>query len=170
MADAGVGRPASASPRRATRIVIGVGLGWIVLPLLVLCAAAARGSGGSDQLAWFVAGGIVARGEGLLLGLGQLGPSGLAGVIGGELAAALLTYLIIPPSYGLTIWGLDVYREYLPGMVAAGVLAGIGSVVGARSGVRVSMRPVPIVTVGLIVLALWLGFWFTVAPSLGRAA
>ena len=86
------------------------------------------------------------------------------------LLAALLTYLIIPPSYGLTIWGLDVYREYLPGMVAAGVLAGIGSVVGARSGVRVSMRPVPIVTVGLIVLALWLGFWFTVAPSLGRAA
>lgn len=170
MADARVGREHRARPRPATQILTGAGLGWIVLPLLVFCAAEARGSGGLDQLAWVIAGGSVAAGTGLFVGLGRLGWSGLGGVIGGELAGALFTYLVIPPLHGLTIWGLDIYGEYVPGMVAAGFVAGIGTTVGARSRIRVPMRPAPIVTLGLVVLALWLGFWFVVAPSLGRAA
>lgn len=169
MADTRVGRQHRARPRLATQILTGAGLGWIVLPLLVLCAAEARGSG-SDQLAWVIAGGSVAAGTGLVIGLGRLGWSGLGGVIGGELVGALLTYLVIPSLHGLTIWGLGIYGEYVPGMVAAGIVAGIGTTLGARSGIRVPLRPAPIVTVGLVVFALWLGFWFVVAPSLGRAA
>jgi hypothetical protein len=55
-------------------------------------------------------------------------------------------------------------------MVAAAVVAGVTMIIGARSGLRVAIRPVAIVVVGLVVLALWFGFWVVMAPSLGRAA
>ncbi len=157
-------------PGLATRVLIGAGLGWIALPLLVLAAAAARGGAGSDWIAPAVAGGIVAGGTGLLIGVMHLGWHGLMGVFGGAIGGAALPYLVIPPLLGFTAWGIGVYGEYLPGMVAAAVVAGVTMIIGARSGLRVAIRSVAIVVVGLVVLALWFGFWVMVAPSMGRAA
>ncbi|MHB8400365.1 MAG: hypothetical protein ACYDCI_15740 [Candidatus Limnocylindrales bacterium] len=57
---------------------------------------------------------------------------------------------------GVTAWGVGVYGEYLPGIVAAAVAAGIGMAMGARSRVPFRIRPVATV---LVVLALWFGFW-----------
>lgn len=159
-----------AQPRLATRVLTGAGLGWIALPLLVLAGAAARGSSGTDWIAPVVAGGIVAGGTGLLIGVMRLGRTGLIGAVGGAIGGAALPYLAIPPLLGLTAWDIGVYGEYLPGMVAAAVVAGVGMGIGARSGLRVAIRPAAIVVVGLVVLALWFGFWVVVAPSLGRAA
>lgn len=156
-------------PGLATRVLTGAGLGWIALPLLVLAAAVAHASSGSDWIVPALAGGIVAAGTGLLIGVMRLGRGGLIGAVGGALAGAALPYVAIPPLLGLTAWDIGVYGDYLPGIVAATAVAGVGTRIGARSGLRVAIRPVAIVVVGLVVLALWFGFWFVVAPSLGRA-
>ena len=161
-------REALAGP--ATRALIGVGLGWIALPLLVLAGTAAHGSTGTDWIGPVAAGGIVAAGTGLLIAGIRLGWAGLVAAIGGAISGALLPYLVVPRLLGFTIWDLSIYGEYLPGMVVAGLVAGIGTGIGARSGLRVAIRPVVIVAVGLVVLALWFGFWIVVAPSLARAA
>lgn len=155
-------------PGFATCVLTGAGLGWIALPALVLAAAVAHGRSGSDWIAPALAGGIVAAGTGLLIGVMRLGWAGLIGAVGGAIAGAALPYVAIPPLLGLTAWGIGVYGDYLPGIVAAAAVAGVARSIGARSGLRVAIRPVAIVVVGLVVFALWFGFWFVVAPSLGR--
>lgn len=156
-------------PGFATRVLTGAGLGWIALPLLVLAAAVAHGRSGTDWIAPALAGVIVAGGTGLLIGIMRLGRAGLIGAVGGVLAGAALPYVAIPPLLGLAVWDIGVYGEYLPGMVAAAAVAGAGRSIGARSGLRVAIRPAAIVVVGLVTLGLWFGFWFVVAASLGRA-
>jgi len=137
----------------------GVGVGWIVLPLLVVADDWARALGDTHSIAPVLADGIVGGAMGLLIGAWRLGPPGLIGAIGGAIGGAALPYLAIPPMLGVTAWGVGVYGEYLPGIVAAAVAAGIGMALGARSRVPFRIRPVATVVAGLVVLALWFGFW-----------
>jgi len=164
-----VSRPGG-PPSLAARTLTGVGLGWIVLPLLVLAAVAGRGKEGGDLVGPVLASAIIAGAAGMLIGAMRLGRSGLIGAVGGAFGGPALAYASIPPLLGLKVWEIGVYGEYLPGMLIAAVVASIGMGIGARSHLQVTVRPTTIVAAGLFVLVLWFGFWLVVASSLGRAA
>jgi hypothetical protein len=73
----------------------------------------------------------LAAGTGFLLGLTSLGWAGLAGAAAGAISELALPYLVVPPLLGFTIWDVGVYGEYVPGVVAAGFAAILGTSLGS---------------------------------------
>ena len=147
-------------------LAIGARIGWVALPVLAITDDAARYVGGGDSaipIAWAgIAGAVV----GALTGAAGLGRVGLVAVVAGALSGALLPYLVIAPVLGLgtiEVSAIDHYSvlfgRYLPIAVAAVSGSILGSVIAARSSVRMPLRPAPSLVVGLVVLALWLTSW-----------
>ena len=156
-------RPESGTIRN---LAIGASIGWVALPLLAITDDAARyvsGEGSAIPIAWAgIAGAVV----GALTRAAGLGRVGLVAVVAGALSGALLPYLVIAPVLGLgtiEVGAIDHYSvlfgRYLPVAVAAVSGSILGSVIAARSSVRMPLRPAPSLVVGLVVLALWLISW-----------
>lgn len=162
-----------AAPRKAGRIrwvVTGIGVGWVVTPFFVLFAAMARGSEGSGwALPALVALGLAVA-TGLLIGWAALGWWGLAGVAVGWFTELALAYLVVPPLLGLRIWGVDVYAEYVPGVLVAGVAAVCGTAIGARFATGRTLPTAWVLAAGLCVLVAWFGIWLVMGRSIGVAA
>lgn len=145
------------------RLLTGVGLGWICLPLFLVADDAARG--GTIAIEPVVVDAIFGAAVGLVIGAGRLGWPALLGVFGGAIAGAALPYLATKPVLGVTPPNLEGYGMYPPVTVAAAVAASVGMVIGARSRLRFVIRPIAIIVTGLVVLALWFGFWLVWAQA-----
>jgi hypothetical protein len=154
---------------RVGRCVTGIGVAWIVAPILVLLAALARGGEGGWVGPALVAVGLAAA-SGFVLGWASLGWAGLAGAVAGTIVELALPYLAVPAILGLTIWGVDVYAEYVPGAVVATAAAIVGCSFGIRRARGWTLPLGPTITAGLCVLAAWFGIWLVMGRSIGVAA
>lgn len=160
--------PQKRGPESGTtrNLAIGASVGWVALPVLAITDDVARYVSGGDSaipIAWAgIAGAVV----GALTRAAGLGRVGLVAVVAGVLSGALLPYLVIAPVLGLgtiEVGAIDHYSvlfgRYLPVAVAAVAGSILGSVIAARSSLRIPLRPVPSLVVGLVVLAFWLMSW-----------
>lgn len=170
--DIAMGRPLTRRIERrqglgdpGAQVVAGVGLGWVVLPFLVLGDALARHLSGPESLAPAFVDGIVGILVGLLLGVSRLGWLGLAGVFGGVVSGAALPYLLVPMLLGVGTPVLEAYAKYAPGMASAAIAATVAMVAAGRSSRRITVRPVPLFVVGLVMFALWLFVFFLLATA-----
>ncbi len=141
------------------RVLTGAGLGWIILPIVVVIDGATRDYAGAESAVAVLVDAIAGASAGLLIGAYRLGLPGLTGAFGGALVGAVLPYLAIPALLGVTGPNIEGYAKYAPGMLAAAVSAGVAMGMAARSRVRFRVRPVATVVAGLVVLALWFAFW-----------
>jgi hypothetical protein len=159
-------------------LAIGASIGWVTLPILVITDGAARYVGGGDSIVVPVAwAGIAGAVVGALTRAAGLGRVGLVAVVAGALSGALLPYLVIAPVLGLgtiEVGAIDHYSilfgRYLPVAVAAVSGSILGSVIAARSSVRMPLRPAPSLVVGLVFLALWFTAWAFWALALSPRA
>jgi hypothetical protein len=133
--------------------------------VIVLFAAAGRGTSGLAWIGLALGAVIVGVGIGVLIGAGRLGALGFAGCVGGALAGALLPYLVVPRLLGLIAPDIGLYGEYLPGVAATLSGALIGMAVATRLVLHVFVPPVATFVFGLVVLALWFSFWLVVSPT-----
>lgn len=160
--------PQKRGPESGTirNLAIGASIGWVVLPIMVITDDVARSVGGGDStipVLWAV---IVGAMAGALIGAARLGRIGLVGAVAGTLSGALLPYVAIAPVLGLgptEASAFDHYAalfdHYSPIAIAAFAGAIVGALYAARSSLRIPLRPVPSLVVGLVVLAFWLMSW-----------
>ncbi len=146
-------------PGTDRQLMIGMGLGWVVLPVFVITANYARNISPGDSIALVLCAGIVGGAIGLVIGAGGLGWPGLTGVMVGALSGVLLPYLVIAPILGIHTTDVRAYDTYSSTAVGAVVGSAIGTVLATRSAFRIEIRPVLPLAVGLVVLAFWLTFW-----------
>lgn len=67
-----------------------MGLGWVLLPVLVIADDGSRAVGSDNALLQILVAGVVGGATGLILGVTQLGWRGLLGAIVGALSGGLL--------------------------------------------------------------------------------
>jgi hypothetical protein len=133
-----------------------MGLGWVLLPFLVIADDGARAVGSDNALLQILVAGVVGGATGLILGVTQLGWRGLLGAIVGALSGGLLPYLIVAPLLAIQVPGVDFWGQYLIVAVAATVGSAVGVVYATRSALRVSIRPLTTIAIGLVVLVVWI--------------
>jgi len=164
----------SVSTSRATDVrpfLAGVGIGWIVTPLIVLFASAAHGTTDGSWVVPALAGGLVAAGTGFAIGSLSLGWAGFGGATVGAVIELVGAYLVVPPLLGLVGAPLgEAYGDYLPGVVGAIGVAAFGTWLGGRTPWRLTVPSWPIVLVGVVVLVCWFGFWLVVGRSIAVPA
>lgn len=158
----------SAAPghrRLASRLLMGIGFGWVGLPIIVIADGGARdiaGSGGTFPIVVDLFAGVAV---GIAVRILQLNWLGLAGFAIGAISEAWLPSWTIPAVVNVAGPVLAGYEKYVSGIVAASLGSMAGFVIGGRIGVRVSPRPLVTAAIGLAILAAWTIFWLLWAEA-----
>jgi hypothetical protein len=139
-------------------LVIGIGLGWAILPVLVIADDYARYVGGGNAIAPVLSASVVGCAAGFVIGAGRLGWRGVVGTAAGSLSGGLLPYLVIAPVVGIQP-AVNAFDQYALVAVAAVAASAVGAALISRSALKVEIRPLWPLGIGLIVLAIWLAAW-----------
>lgn len=141
------------------QFTIGLGLGWIALPVLVVADDGVRAMGDGDSIARILCAAIVGGAGGLVIGACRLGWPGMAGCALAALGGGLLPYLVIAPVFGVHAPGINALDQYSIVIVAAAAGLAFATILATRSALRLEIRPLLPITVGLGALVSWLVFW-----------
>ncbi len=153
-------------PGPISRLLAGTGVGWVMLPLVIVADDAARAYGGTDSILPVVTDALLGAIAGSFLGVSGFGGAGFVGAVGGCGFGLVAPYIVIPPLLGLHAPEVGAYGKYLAAGAVTIVAGAGGTVAATRSGTRISIRPVVAIAAGLIVIGLWFALWLMWAVAL----
>ncbi len=153
-------------PGPMSRLLAGIGVGWVVLPMVIVADDAARAYGGTESIAAVVTDALLGAIAGSVIGVSGFGGAGFVGAVGGCVVGLVVPYIVIPPLLGLHAPEVGAYGKYLAAGAATIVASAVGTAAATRSGTRISIRPVVAIVAGLIVIGLWFALLLIWAAAL----